>query len=109
MSKYPARRPKHTYTHAHKPFNNGGLVSVVDSVTQKLLISDTTLKSFIPPQVRKVTPKLCHIYGCELCIISKDMLIYLNIFKAILVINLQHKSVVRHKHNSLFSTTSVAH
>ena len=40
------------------PSNNGGLASVSDSVTQKFLISDTTLRLFIPPQVRKMTPKL---------------------------------------------------
>ena len=32
-----------------KPFENGELSSVVDYVTQKVLISDTTLRSFIPP------------------------------------------------------------
>ena len=37
---------------------NGGLASIVDSVTQKVLISDTTLRSFISPQFRKLTPKL---------------------------------------------------
>ena len=47
-----------------KPFDNGGLESLVDSVTHKVLISDTTLRSFIPPQVRKMTPKLCQICGC---------------------------------------------
>ena len=69
-----------------KPFNNGGLASMVYSVTHKLLISDTTLKSFIPPQVRKMYPKLRQICGCELCIIPKDIQIGLNIFITILVI-----------------------
>ena len=32
-----------------KPSYNGGLEIVADSVTQKLLISDTTLMSFMPP------------------------------------------------------------
>ena len=32
-----------------KPSDNGGLVSAVDSVTQKVLICDTILRSFIPP------------------------------------------------------------
>ena len=32
-----------------KPFENGGLESVVDSVTHKVMISDTTLWSFILP------------------------------------------------------------
>ena len=33
-----------------KQSDNGGLWSGVDSVLQKFLISDTTLRSFIPPQ-----------------------------------------------------------
>ena len=38
-----------------KTFDNGELVSVADSMTRTVLISDTTLGSFIPPQVRKMT------------------------------------------------------
>ena len=37
-----------------KPSENGGLTSVVDSATHEVLISDTTLSSFIPPQVQKM-------------------------------------------------------
>ena len=62
-----------------KPSDDGGLESVVDSVTQKVLISDTTFRLFIPPQVRKLTTKLCQICGCELCIIPKDMQIDLDL------------------------------
>ena len=43
---------------------NGGLAIVVDTVTQKLLIIDATLGSFISPQVRKMTPKLRQICVC---------------------------------------------
>ena len=42
-----------------KSSDNGGLKSKVDSVTQKFLISNTTLRSFIPPQYCKITPRLC--------------------------------------------------
>ena len=63
-----------------KPFDNGGLANLVDSMTHKVLISDTILRSFIQPQVWKSTPKLSHICGCEICIIPKDMQIYLNRF-----------------------------
>ena len=49
-----------------KKSENGGLESVVDLVTHKVLISDTTLRPFIPPQVRKTTPRLRHICGCEI-------------------------------------------
>ena len=91
-----------------KPPDNGGLVSVVDSATHKVLISDTTLRLFIPPQVRKMTPKLRQICGCEICIITKDMNIDLNIYRTRLVINLKHKYVVIHTHNNLFSTKSSA-
>ena len=44
-----------------KPFDNGELESIFYSVTHKVLISYRTLRSFIPPQVRKMTPKLCQI------------------------------------------------
>ena len=61
-----------------KSFENGELASVVDSVTQKLLISDTTLRSFIPPQVRKRTTKLRQNCGYEICIITKDIQVDFN-------------------------------
>ena len=41
-----------------KPSENGGLYSVFDSVTQKFLISDTTLRFLIPLQVCKTNPRL---------------------------------------------------
>ena len=62
------------------PSDNGGLVVVANFVTHKVLISDTTLGLFIPSQVRKMTPKLCHILRCDIFIIPKDMQIYLNDF-----------------------------
>ena len=40
-----------------KPYNNGELASVVDSVTQEVLISYIIPRPFIPPQVWKITPK----------------------------------------------------
>ena len=49
-----------------KPFDNGGLESIVDSVIQKSLMSDTTLRSFIPPQFLKMNPKLRQIYRFEI-------------------------------------------
>ena len=64
-----------------KSSDNGVLESLVDSVTQKALISDTTLRSFILPQVRKINPKLRLISGYELCIIPKDIQIDLNRFR----------------------------
>ena len=54
-----------------KPSENDGLEIVVDYVTHKLLISYTTLSMFKPPQVRKMTPKLRQICGCDLFIIPK--------------------------------------
>ena len=56
-----------------KVIENGGLESLIDYVTHRVLISDTLLRSFIPPQLCKITPKLCHICGCELYIIPKDV------------------------------------
>ena len=68
-----------------KPSDNGGLDSVVDSAIQKVLISDKTLGLFITPQVRKMTPRLLQIYECEICIIPKDVQIYLNISRTNIV------------------------
>ena len=82
------------------------MANVVDYVTQKSFISDTTLRSFLPRQVRKMTPKTCHIFGYDICIIPKDMQIDLNRFRTRLVIYLQHKSVGRHTCTSAFSNTS---
>ena len=56
-----------------------------------------------------MTPKLCRIWACELCIIKKDTQIDLNRSRTRLVIDLQHKSVGRHTCNSLFSATSAAY
>ena len=92
-----------------KPFNNGGLASLVDYVTHKVLISDTKLRSFIPPQVQKITPKLRKFCWCELCIIPKDVYIDSNIFRTRRVPYLQQKYVKSHTRNSLFSTTSSTH
>ena len=92
-----------------KPSKNSGLASVADSVTQKVLINDTILRSFIPPKVRKKTPKSHQICGCEPCINPKDMQIDLNIYITTLVIDLQHNSVGRYTRNILFSTKSAAH
>ena len=56
-----------------KQSENGGLESVVDYITHKVMISDTILRLFIPPQFRKMTAKLRQICGCEICIIPKYM------------------------------------
>ena len=85
------------------------LDGVVDSVTQKVLISDTTLRSFITPKVHKMTPRLHQICGCELCIIPKDIPTHLNRFRTRIVTDLQYKFVGRHTCNSAFITTSNTH
>ena len=46
-----------------KPSENGGLESVVNSVKQRFLIIDRTLRLFIPPQVCKPNPILHQICG----------------------------------------------
>ena len=71
-----------------KPFENGGWSSVADSVTRKVLISDTILRLFIPQQVRKMTPKLLQICGCEIFIVPKDVKIDLDRFRKIIVSDL---------------------
>ena len=45
-----------------KQFDNGGLAIIVGYVTHKVLISDTTLRSFISPKIRNMTPKLRKIF-----------------------------------------------
>ena len=72
-----------------KSYENGGLDSVVDSLTHKFLISDTTLTSFIPPQVSNISPRLRQICGCDICIVPNAMQIDLNIFITNLVTYLQ--------------------
>ena len=54
------------------PFENCGLEIVFDSVTHKVLISDTKLGPFILPQVFKMNPKFRQVCRCEICIIPKD-------------------------------------
>ena len=92
-----------------KLYDNGGLDNVVDSVTHKVLISDTTLRSFISPQVLKITPRLRQICGCALCITLKDIHIYLNISRKESVTYLQHKSVTIHTCNSAYINKSAEH
>ena len=85
------------------------MASIVDSVTHIVLIIDTTLRLFIPSQVRKMTPKLRQICGCELCIITKNMNNDLNISRTRPVKDFQQKYVGRHTGKILFITTSDAH
>ena len=65
------------------------LTIVVDYITYKVLIKETTLRSYIPPQVRKMTPKLHQICRCEIFIIQKDIHANLNRFRTIIVTDLQ--------------------
>ena len=78
---------------------------VVNSVTHKVMISDTTLRLFITPQVRKTTSKLRQIHGCDICIIPKDTQIDLDISRTRLVTDLQQTSVGRQIFNISFSNT----
>ena len=98
-----------TQNYMIKPSNNSGLESVVDSVTSKALISDRPLRLFIPPQVCKTTPRLRHIWGYCLCIITKYMHIDLNVSRKNIVTYSKHNCVRIHTHNSSYITTSTAH
>ena len=53
--------------------------------------------------------KLRQISGCGIYIIPKDIRVYLNIFRTILVTYLQQRYFGIHIRNSLFSTKSSAH
>ena len=92
-----------------KKSDNGGFPSIVDSVTQKVLIFDTPLRLFIPLQVLKINLKLRQICGYELFIFNNNIQIDTNKFRTRLVTYLQQKSVMRHTRNSLFSTNSSAY
>ena len=48
-----------------------GLPSVYDSSTQKLLVSESTLRAMLPPQLRRMTNAQKEICGCECCITTK--------------------------------------
>ena len=61
-----------------KPYENSALKTIVYSVMQKSLIIDTSLRSFIPPQVWKITPRLRQICVYDLCRTPMDIQIYLN-------------------------------
>ena len=73
------------------------------------MISGTELRSFIPPQVRKMNPKLRQICGCDICIIPEGMNIDLIRFSTRPLIYLQQNSAGRHTRNILFINTSYAH
>ena len=72
-----------------KLYENYWLDNVVYSVTHKFLISDTTLRSFIPPQVRKITSRLRQICGCDIYIIPKYIQIDLNRLRTNIVTDIQ--------------------
>ena len=52
---------RYVHNNMIKLYDNGRLESVVDYMTPKFLIRDTTLRLFIPPQVRKMTSRLRQI------------------------------------------------
>ena len=70
-----------------KPSENGGLNILVDSVIRKYLITDTTLRLFILPQVWKISPILRQICRCDICKFTKDVQVDLNVFRTKFVTN----------------------
>ena len=77
------------HNYMRKLSDNSGLDNVVDSVTKKVFISDTTLRPFVSPQVRKMSPRLRQIFGCKLCIIPKYIQIDLNRLRTNIVTDIQ--------------------
>ena len=73
---------------------------VFDSATKKVLVSDTKLNLFIPPQVCKMNIRLRQICGCKICIIPKYMQIVLNRFITNIASFLQQGSNWRNKHTT---------
>ena len=92
-----------------KTSDNDGLGIVVDSVTLEIMISDTTLRLFIPLQVRKKNPRLRQICGCDILISPKVIQIDFNRPRTKIVTDLQQKYVRRNTCNSEVSTTSASH
>ena len=56
-----------------------------------------------------MNPRLRQICGYELCIITKDIHIDVNIFRTNIVTDLQQKYVGIYTTNSVYSTTSAAY
>ena len=83
-----------------KQSGNGGLQSVVYSMTHKVLISDTKLRSFVPSQVSKMIPRLCQICRCELSILSKDLQVDLNEFRKIMN-HINNRSLLGYTHTKV--------
>ena len=48
-----------------------GLPCVYDSKTKKLLVSESTLRAMLPPQLRRMSVSQKEICGCECCISTK--------------------------------------
>ena len=48
-----------------------GLPSVYDPITKQLLVSESTLRAMLPPQLRRMTNAQKDICGCECCITTK--------------------------------------
>ena len=48
-----------------------GLPCVYDSKSKKLLVSESTLRAMLPPQLRRMTTAQKEICGCECCIATK--------------------------------------
>ena len=91
-----------------KLYDIGDLGILVDSATNRVMISDTTLRSFILPQVWKITPRLHNICGFELCIIPKDMQIGWNIFRTSIV-TYSHKNQLVDIHSTVHIVLQVIH
>ena len=63
-----------------EPPEKGGLEGAVCKTTGKVLISDTALCSFLPPQLRRMSERHKQMCGCETCVISASMQQSLNAF-----------------------------
>ena len=52
--------------------NNGGLKDARDE-DGKMIISDSTLRSLLPPQLKKMSARYKIMCGCECCIYAKSI------------------------------------
>ena len=61
--------------------DDGGLVGSRHVITNDVIISDTMLRSLVPPQLRQITDNQKKMCGCAICNTSKYMQESLNAWR----------------------------
>ena len=71
---------------------NSGLKEVYEN-NDKVLISDTALRSLIPPNIKKMSDKYKEMCGCEICIMAKSHQSDLNAYRLYMLKRMQKSKV----------------